>query len=115
MGKSNGTDTKNVYLYTGHDSTVSMLLCTLGVYVPDIPEYAAAVVVELLEEDNDYYVQLSYKNETYNKVAHILSHPNCTTPCPLATFQEIMAPFIPGDVEKECNPPDLSRPPQIMD
>ena len=46
-------------MYSGHDTTLAVLLNTLGVFDPQLPPYASMVILELWEQDNEL-------NTTYN-------------------------------------------------
>ena len=103
-------DTKQMYMYSAHDTTVSMFLCTLGVFDLQIPCYAMAVMVELHEESGKYFVQVAVKNDTYGNEDHILTIPGCKPKCPLSDFEKLLHNYIPEDVERECTVSETLNP-----
>lgn len=50
-------DTK-LHLYSGHDVNVSGILRSLNVYKTHIPYFSSAVIIELLKENDEYYVKV---------------------------------------------------------
>lgn len=55
---ANSPDTK-IYLYSGHETNIASLLQAFGVYEPHVPEYSSAIIVELQEINEEYYVKVS--------------------------------------------------------
>lgn len=47
-----------VYMYSGHDTTVTMLLRGLGVFNNMSPPYATTVLIELRNVSNQYFVEV---------------------------------------------------------
>lgn len=67
-----------------------------------IPPYAATVLFELYKSQDNYYVQLFYRN-TSVEVIHPIEIPYCGIKCPLENFKEIYKQVIPTeDFETEC-------------
>lgn len=55
----NGTlSNTKIYLYSGHETNVATMLHAFNVYSPHVPEYSSAVILELLQENNQYYVKV---------------------------------------------------------
>ena len=60
--KRNGTlsPDRNIWMYSGHDTTVAALLNAMGVFEPHIPPFAAAVMVELRKDFmEDFFVSVN--------------------------------------------------------
>lgn len=98
--KSEGGSARRWYEYSGHDHSVSTLLCTLGVYDKVWPDYTATAFVELIQEDGKDYVQVSYKNPPSED--RVLQIKGCAKLCPLAEFKKLMEPYLPDDWSAEC-------------
>lgn len=47
---------QTLHLYSGHDTTISSLLCTLGVYNSIAPPYSSSVIFELRLKENNFIV-----------------------------------------------------------
>lgn len=98
----NGSLSTKIYLYSGHETNVAALLHAFNVYEPHVPEYSSAVVLELLEENNQYYVKLLY----YRGIPPIfdeLTIPGCETLCPFDKFSDLIRNLIPSNEEMVCN------------
>lgn len=54
----NSPDTK-IYLYSGHETNIASLLQAFGVYEPHVPKYSSAIIMELQEINQEYYVKVS--------------------------------------------------------
>lgn len=53
-----------IYLYSGHESNIAAMLHALGVYRPHVPEYSSAVILELQQIEQEYYVKVSVLSQT---------------------------------------------------
>lgn len=53
------TEAQKMNLFGGHETNIAALLHTLGVWKPQIPEYASAVIVELITNEDGDYVRVS--------------------------------------------------------
>lgn len=55
---------RKMYIYAGHDSTITAFLETLKLFQPHVPPYASALILELHKEPgtNDFYVEVSLLN-----------------------------------------------------
>ncbi|CAM1314518.1 Uncharacterised protein r2_g2512 [Pycnogonum litorale] len=97
-----------VFLYSGHDSTLSIILSTLDIYNGIQPPFASAIFFELhcvndfCNIDSDYGVKILYRNNS--KVdPYPITLPGCNRIiCPLEKFLKIVHNIIPDDIEKEC-------------
>ena len=88
----------------GHDTTVSTLLNTLGMFdPPKAPPYASLIMVELSSVKGQHFVNFLFRNETTHQ-PYPLSLPDCDYYCPLERFEELTEKVRPLDWELECNP-----------
>ncbi|XP_014239519.1 testicular acid phosphatase homolog [Cimex lectularius] len=94
----------NITAYSTHANIVANFLNTLGVFNRLTPPFAAMVLVELRQLENNYYVDVLYKNQTdpYHD-PHVLQVPGCDIKCPFDKFKQLLAPVTPDDWDKECN------------
>lgn len=58
-----------------HDSTVIAFLTLLGVKVHSNPTYSSAVLLELYQQNDKYFVSLRYRNNTFDDKIVELSIP----------------------------------------
>ena len=72
-------------MYSGHDTTISYVLNTLGVFNGLAPPYASLVMLELLHR-NGWKVRISYRNDT-TLDPYALTIPGCHELCPLHLFK----------------------------
>ena len=49
---------RKLFVYSAHDSTISMLLSSLSVFDPHQPSYASLVTVELRKKNGLHYVRV---------------------------------------------------------
>jgi hypothetical protein len=119
--KNNISTPQKMFMYSAHDSNIECLMSFLGVLVDKHPPYTACVIVELLEPNpGEFYVQISYKNNTpgdadQDDEPFVLTLPNCDALCPLEIFAQLVNSSIPSDLRAECSlseevnfPPKLS-------
>lgn len=101
---SNSTaDVPKMFMYSGHDTTITALLSALDLFPGRSPEYASLVLMELHQDtQNQYYINIFYKNETYNDTAVPLVMRGCTMNCPLDKFIALTKQMIPTDWNLEC-------------
>jgi len=92
---------RKVFMYSGHDTTVSYVLDTLGVYDGLAPPYASAVLFELYDLDGAYNVKISWRNDT-TQPPHVLTIPGCQQLCPLPLFKQLTESVRPADWKHEC-------------
>ena len=93
--------TRKLFMYSGHDVTISFVLNSLGVFNNLPPPYASLVIFELLYQ-GDWYVQISYRNNTMVE-PYILTIPGCQQLCPLPMFKELTQRLRPGNWAGECH------------
>jgi len=97
---------QKLFLYSGHDDGIAPFLSTLKLFTPHIPNFACAVILELLEDDErqEPFVRIFYRNDTGMTPSEPpqLKHPDCEADCPWSKFVAITKPFIPVDYHAEC-------------
>ncbi|XP_056634733.1 lysosomal acid phosphatase-like [Diorhabda sublineata] len=88
-------------MMSGHDTTLSFLLTSLGIFDNSWPEYASSVIFELWNKANDSVVNIYFKNSTD---LYPLQLPQCEFDCQLNKFQKIIEPIRVNEAEweKEC-------------
>ncbi|KAL1465232.1 hypothetical protein WDU94_004819 [Cyamophila willieti] len=93
---------KKLWVYSAHDTTVSNLLNTLNVFDLQCPPYASTVMIELHEDQDEYYVNVVYKNSS---TPYQLSIPGCNFDCRLDQFVSLTKPVTVSETqwEKECH------------
>lgn len=97
------TPDRNLWIFSAHDTTVANMLNTLDVFKTlgyHNPPYTATILFELMELNDDYYVQVYYKNSTE---PILLNLPKCGTLCPLKQMFEIYKDVLPVNWEEECS------------
>ncbi|XP_016079822.1 PREDICTED: prostatic acid phosphatase [Miniopterus natalensis] len=92
---------RKLVMYSAHDTTVSGLQMALDVYNGLLPPYASCHLMELYLEKGEYFVEMSYRNET-GREPYPLTLPGCTHSCPLTKFAELVASVIPQKWSEEC-------------
>lgn len=96
----NNTDTKKAIMYAAHELNIAYLLVALDNYDNQVPYYCNSIIFELHEEDNEYYVQIFYKNKDQVRILQI---PGCGDKmCPLDVFRKFVQPVIPEDMVTLC-------------
>lgn len=93
---------QKMFLYSGHDISLTNVLRALG-FVEDFkPEYGAALILEGHSVQNNFEMKLFYYNNTVNNEPYVLKMDACEAPCYFEDFVKVLAPVIPEDWEKEC-------------
>ncbi|XP_031774352.1 venom acid phosphatase Acph-1-like [Apis florea] len=92
-------DTRKAFMYAAHDPNIACILSALDNFDNEIPYYGNILMFELHEDDNEYYVQVLYKNKDNIRV---LEFPNCDTMCPLDEFKKFVKPLISINMEEIC-------------
>nr|CAD7443696.1 unnamed protein product [Timema bartmani] len=103
QAKLNGTlsPDRGLYIYSAHDNNVVEMLQTLKVFNGILVPYASAILIELRNKSDEYFITVSYKNST-ELDPHLLQLPGCDALCPLDSFVELTKPIIPDDLTTEC-------------
>ncbi|GAB1867904.1 Prostatic acid phosphatase [Camponotus japonicus] len=91
-----------LYLYSGHESNIVAMLQAFKLYKPHVPEYSSAVILELLEQNKQYYVKFLH----YRGIPPIfdeLQIPGCEMLCPFDKFSYLIHDLIPSDEDMICD------------
>eukprot|EP00092_Neocalanus_flemingeri_P076897 GFUD01095429.1.p1 GENE.GFUD01095429.1~~GFUD01095429.1.p1 ORF type:complete len:410 (+),score=111.59 GFUD01095429.1:112-1341(+) len=91
---------RKVFMYSAHDTTVSYVLNTLGVFDGLAPPYASLVMFELYDLEG-WHVKISWRNDT-SKPPYVLTIPGCQQLCPLHLFKQLTESVRPADWAQEC-------------
>ncbi|CAK9801459.1 Testicular acid phosphatase homolog [Anthophora plagiata] len=94
-------ETRKMFMYIGHDSTIVTLLDVMQVWNSQMPYYNIMIMIELHETNDGWNVQVFLRNTTDHE-PYPLTIPSCTTVCPLEKFVQILKPLIPDDWVEEC-------------
>ncbi|KDR11063.1 Prostatic acid phosphatase [Zootermopsis nevadensis] len=114
--KVEGTQTsvrRKMFMYAGHDSTISNLLSALNVWDPQIPGYGIMVLIELHHnKETGHHIKLFLRNTTDHD-PYPLTIPGCDTACPLDQFRKLTDPVVPRDWKISCvvDDPNYKPPP----
>ncbi|XP_031365171.1 venom acid phosphatase Acph-1-like isoform X3 [Apis dorsata] len=92
-------DRRKAFMYAAHDLNIACILSALGNFNNEIPYYGNSLMFELHKDDNEYYVQVLYKDKDNIRV---LKFPNCDKMCPLNEFKKFVEPLISINMEEIC-------------
>ncbi|XP_017759862.1 PREDICTED: prostatic acid phosphatase-like [Eufriesea mexicana] len=95
------SETRKMFMYVGHDSTMVTLMDVMHVWNNQMPHYNVMIMIELHENNDEWNVQILLRNTTKQE-PYPLTIPGCTTACPLEKFVQILKPMIPDNWEEEC-------------
>ncbi|XP_015374834.1 PREDICTED: prostatic acid phosphatase-like [Diuraphis noxia] len=103
QNKINKQSTHQLYAYAGHDSTVSNLLISLGVWDEQIPTYNMLALLELHEsKKGNFYLKVFLRNESSSE-PYRLQIPNCKEDlCTLEHISNLTSNVIPLNLNEEC-------------
>ena len=87
---------RKVLIYSCHDTTITYVLNTLGVFNGLAPPYASLVIYL-----DGWKVRSSYRNDT-NLDPYVLTIPGCHELCPLDLFKQLTSKVRPEDWVAEC-------------
>lgn len=77
-------------IHSAHDTTIAHILNSLHLFEYHCPPYSAALIFELHKFNDDYFVNILYKN---GSVPHELVLKPCEFNCPLDKFLDIIQPI----------------------
>ncbi|KAJ4440011.1 hypothetical protein ANN_08142, partial [Periplaneta americana] len=94
---------RKMYMYAGHDSTVTNLLSALKVWDPQIPKYGIMAMVELHfdKDENQHSVKVFLRNSTHHE-PYLLTVPGCNSTCPLDMLITLTTSVTPQNWKKNC-------------
>lgn len=87
---------RNMWVYSGHDTTIANILNTLGVFDLHSPPYRACILFELRLISDVPYLKIFYKNSTDRNPAAI-NIPNCGQLCSLENMYKLYNSVLPTD------------------
>ncbi|XP_074641895.1 testicular acid phosphatase homolog [Tubulanus polymorphus] len=91
-----------MFMYSAHDTTVSVVLRALKNFNGLMPPYSTCVMLEAHDTGvGEPYIQIHLRNDTSRPPYH-LTLQGCTPDCPLSRFKEILLPLLPQDIDTEC-------------
>lgn len=103
---------KRLYVYSTHDTQLSVFLSALDVYNGLAPPFGSAVMLEIYQNQTDEpYLRTFYLNDTASERPIELELKSCPQTwtngakkavCTLTSFQQTVGDLIPGDWEEEC-------------
>ncbi|KAL2747806.1 venom acid phosphatase Acph-1-like isoform X2 [Vespula maculifrons] len=93
---------RKMNLYSGHETNIGSMLNVLNVYKPHLPNFSSAVILELLQANQTYYVKVVHYTGIPPKAVE-LQIPNCQVLCPFDEFMEIIASVLPSNEEIICD------------
>ncbi|XP_018403581.1 PREDICTED: uncharacterized protein LOC108780391 [Cyphomyrmex costatus] len=102
LAVQNASSNTKIYLYSGHETNIATLLHAFNVYKPHVPEYSSAIILELLQQNDQYYVKILH----YQGIPPIINElkiPDCETICPFNKFSDIIRDLLPSDKEMVCD------------
>jgi len=101
------TPAAKFYLYSGHDTTLSVVLDALDLFSGIIPPYASTLYFELHEYPNadGYVVKIFYRSGIENPATELKLKGCASDPCKLKDFKKAIRDFVIDEKEweKECN------------
>ncbi|XP_015123635.1 venom acid phosphatase Acph-1 [Diachasma alloeum] len=99
--KNKGAD-KKLIAWSGHDQNIGSLLVSLDNFdEPHLPDYNSAIILELHEIKQQYYVKILYKRNGEADPLRVLGCPDIL--CPLEIFRNETASIIPrGNATEIC-------------
>lgn len=65
--KVDGKESRKLFMYAGHDSTITNLLGTMKVWDTQMPEYSIMTMIELHENEAGWNVQVNFHAITMNR------------------------------------------------
>ncbi|VDK83462.1 unnamed protein product [Litomosoides sigmodontis] len=92
-----------------HDDTLAVLLSMFGVKVTTYPPYTTLVLLETHWINNQFVLQLYYKNVTDSNEIYQFPITYCNDICTIEKLESATSNFIPFNWEMECDPFALYR------
>jgi prostatic aicd phosphatase len=100
---------KKLYIYSTHDSMITVLMHALNIFNDNIPPFGATLLFELHQNsshiNDEYFVKVYYNNQTLNGRPHALSFGDCddSYECGLKDFVSSTKHLLYKDFKRECN------------
>jgi len=93
---------KKMFMYSGHDLTLLNLLRSLNASHTPLPQYGAALVMELHGAGEDSVVEVFYYESGTSQTPQHLTFPHCPQPCLFSKWKSLLRPLVSGDWEMAC-------------
>ncbi|XP_059905065.1 lysosomal acid phosphatase [Gadus macrocephalus] len=111
----NSNEPLKMMMLSAHDTTVVALQSSMSVFNGIQPPYASCHMIELYREDNgSMSVSMFYRNDSSLPEPYPVALPGCSQDCPLEDYIRITGPFIPDDLEKECQVPSAFNDKEVV-
>uniref|UniRef100_A0A915PT05 Lysosomal acid phosphatase n=1 Tax=Setaria digitata TaxID=48799 RepID=A0A915PT05_9BILA len=94
---------QKMYAYSAHDETVAALLNLLGMQLTTFPPYASVVLLEMHQINNEFILQLYYKNVTDSNQIYQFPIGYCDDSCTVEKLRAATKKFISNNWAVECN------------
>ena len=92
--KINGvTPTIKAYFYSAHDSTLVTVTNSFNIWNQLHPPYATLLIMELIREETDWFIQFSYRNSS-DSLPYPLKVPECGHKCPVEKLRQLTADVV---------------------
>ncbi|KAF5300438.1 hypothetical protein FQA39_LY02237 [Lamprigera yunnana] len=93
---------RKIYLYCGHDNNIVNILSVLNLYNFEIPNYNAAISIELHQNSKaEYFVKILFIRDLY-KPPKVLPLHKCGYNCDINIFETLLTPYLPLNFTKDC-------------
>lgn len=99
-------DPLKMVTFSGHDTTISAVLNTMGCFDNYPPEFSATVLWEVYKNYcGNYFVRMFYLKSTKPAKLEPLKLRDCSFDCEYSTYRDLLTPYIVGRKawEMECN------------
>ncbi|XP_055300680.1 testicular acid phosphatase homolog [Sitodiplosis mosellana] len=95
---------RSIFFYSAHDSTISYVLNSLGLFELHFPPFASSLHFELYRTSkNEHYFQLFYRKSENEEILTPLNIPNCGEKCTLDQFYKVYSAIIPDESDFKCD------------
>lgn len=112
--KIDGKLKTKIFLYAGHDATVTNILSAFNVWEPQFPDYGITAMLEFSQhkKTGEHGVEIFLRNSTTVE-PYPLTIPGCSQFCLLKDLKLILKNSIPNDWNAQCQPEkeDFTEPP----
>lgn len=98
---------RKLFVYAGHDSTISNVLMALQTWDLQIPTYGILILFEVHEDpkSHEFGLKVFLRNSTEAE-PYPLTIPDCGHFCPLRQLVKLTQEIIPTNLEQDCKPHD---------
>ncbi|KAF0986301.1 hypothetical protein HZS_1801 [Henneguya salminicola] len=99
----NSTESKKLYLYSAHDTTLMYFLQSLSLAYFEVYSFSSAIFLELYKAEDKFFLSILFKQgRGYSDDLIELKIPFCTSSCDLNIFEQHIMEIISTDRKKEC-------------